>query len=1108
MMLTGGFVPVLTDCEIVKIKLQGKVEGYNTDDFIVFAKNKEGENRKLLGQIKRNVQVTTRNSAFVEMLQNAWLDYSNQTLFSERDALALVASSLTQVDHESVPVLLEQVRSTNNYDEFWTRINQSGFCSQNVLQKWEVFQKVLHENHPTITEEQIYDFLRHFFILGYDLEKEYGVVQSLLNSYIAQYTCENSFVWGRICNFVCSCNGAAGTISKKNIPREIKDLFNGTKSLHSIPNDLLESIQNLHSWLSSAHVSDLFFANLLGKWDENNENDKAFVAELVDQKYDLWIQKIHAFLNIPESPISYCCGLWEVCDRKNLWMILGKDVRDSHVKSLKDRIVSVLTASNGYSQTLCIGLAETAALLGAHSEVLTSCSSNTAQDAACQIVHSLLDDADCRRWKQLGPVLSLLAEVNPREFLDCTEKALKFSNTSCDVPSEQEECGTFPMVYLLWALELLAWDETNLMRVCILLGRLAEQIPGGTHVNQPFNTLNSILLPWFPQTLANTDKCICVVKNLIKQTPNAAWELLLSFLPGKTPSTSLHRRRSFRLEIPEQVKVSPVVYHQLYSVYTDLMVSFAKVDSSKMPELIENLELFSLQSFENVLNALSSETFCNYSDDEKKKIWKSLIFEIRKNKKYPDSKWALSAECIQQLSTLAEKFVPANLEDRFQYLFVNNQMSLMETCSNCSQCYENLKIQQQEAVQTILDASGLNGILTFADCVEKPWLVGAHLGEKYDYDRELLPEKLMTEDKNLRIFLDSYICSRFRDKKWEWYDSLKPATWEKEKRCRFLLALPSFTETWEKVEDLPAEQQKEYWMKQCSYQLHDDNVLFAVKKMLEFGNIQGAVSKLSSLIYNKKEVPISLCVGTLMSESDIQLCGDDELALISYLQKKPEIDAETMQEIEWKYLPPISNRFYTPLYLERELAEDPEFFCKIIRDGYKSNNVKTRRFTEEIRRRARNAWDLFGMWQRVPGTDAGGVFHPDKFQSWILTVQTSTRNSGHFDSAMMEVGKVCIHSPEDPDGFWIHRAIAAELDRDENETMRNGYFNGIRSSIGCYEITLDTPVEKEYAANAEARADAAENAGFLNLCDILRQCAESFRHDAGVSRDLILRRGC
>jgi len=65
LMLTGGFAPGLPYWPITKIKLQGKFDGYDTDDMIVFIEKESGEQqRKLLGQIKHSISLTEGDKVF------------------------------------------------------------------------------------------------------------------------------------------------------------------------------------------------------------------------------------------------------------------------------------------------------------------------------------------------------------------------------------------------------------------------------------------------------------------------------------------------------------------------------------------------------------------------------------------------------------------------------------------------------------------------------------------------------------------------------------------------------------------------------------------------------------------------------------------------------------------------------------------------------------------------------------------------------------------------------------------------------------------------------------------------------------------------------------
>lgn len=147
LMLTGGHAPCLPCWPIVEIKLQGKIDGYDTDDFIVFIENAEtGKKRKLLGQVKHSIAITPKSALFSEVIQSAWNDFNNSNIFEQgKDVIALITGSLSTTDEHNVQWLLNQVRHTKNVNDFFRNIEQANFSPPNSKKKL----KVIHDHLPS-----------------------------------------------------------------------------------------------------------------------------------------------------------------------------------------------------------------------------------------------------------------------------------------------------------------------------------------------------------------------------------------------------------------------------------------------------------------------------------------------------------------------------------------------------------------------------------------------------------------------------------------------------------------------------------------------------------------------------------------------------------------------------------------------------------------------------------------------------------------------------------------------------------------------------------------------------------------------------------------------
>lgn len=291
LMLTGGYAPCLPCWPISEIKLQGKIDGFETDDLIVFVeKNDTQERQKLLGQVKHSIGITQGNSIFSEVIQAAWNDFNNPHVFTKsKDIIALITGPLNATDSNNVQWLLSQARHTKNADEFYRNVEQANFSPPKSGEKLGVIQHHLKlaNNNSDVSKDELYSFLNHFHLLGYDLGKEVGVVLSLLHSHISQFNQQYpEWVWSRIVDIVQTWNQDAGTITPERLPEDLKEAFKHPAFAH-IPKELTKTQPEPAEtdWNQHQHSTDIALANLIGAWNEKNEAEwvagREWVAEWV-----------------------------------------------------------------------------------------------------------------------------------------------------------------------------------------------------------------------------------------------------------------------------------------------------------------------------------------------------------------------------------------------------------------------------------------------------------------------------------------------------------------------------------------------------------------------------------------------------------------------------------------------------------------------------------------------------------------------------------------------------------------------------------------------------------------------------------------------------------
>jgi hypothetical protein len=1131
-------VAVLPCWPIREIKLQGKIDGFDTDDLIVFVEDPGNkQKRKLVGQIKHTIRITQDNPTFGAVMQAAWNDFNNPALFfKNKDVIALITGPLSATDTNDARWLLDQARHTKNEDEFFRNVKQANFSSEKKQEKLAAFQVQLKKanNNNEVSKESLYLFLNHFHLLGYDLGKEVGVVLSLLHSHISQFNIDSpSWAWGRIVDVVQTWNQDAGTITSEKIPEDLREAFK-QRVYEVIPHEFSSGQlpSDKPDWNQHAYSSDLVIANLLGAWNEKNAADLEVVRQLTNEDFGSWISKIRGILQQPASPVALKNGRWRVAERKGLWQALGTRLFDDYLDNLKQCAVTVLSERDPqfelppeeryaaiihgkalkHSAELRKGLAESLALLGSQPDALTNCSQNKPETTALLAIRELFGKADWVLWGSLNNLLPVLAEASPDKFLNAVENALQQTPCPFDELFSQEGNGITGRNYLtglLWALETLAWDEKFLVRVCVILGDLSTHDPGGNWANRPANSLTTILLPWLPQTTASIDKRKVALQTLQKELPAVAWKLLLSLLPNQHKVSTGAHKPSWRNTIPDDWKkgVTQKEYWEQVSFYAELAVSMASNDMEKLNELVGHLDNLPKPSFDKILEHLSLKAICNKPENERLALWTGVTKVALKHRRFSGAKWALSSDIISKIEAVAAKLAPKNPLNLYRRLFSGRDFNLYEEKGNWKEQRQMLEERRQQAIKDILAYGGMDVIIQFAEDVGSPSHVGHSLGviAKPEIDERILPALLETDNKKLAQFTSSYIWSRQYSNGWAWVDGLDRSGWPVSQVGQFLSYLPFTEEAWGRSIAWLGETEREYWKRTTAnpYQANCD-LGAAIDKLIEYGRPHAAINCLHKMFYDKQPLDKSQSVKTLLAavssaEPSYAMDAYHIVEIIKVLQDDPDTDPEDLFKVEWAYLPLLDREHGTsPKLLENRLASDPAFFCEVIRFIYRSKkeDKSEKEPSEQEKSIATNACELLHEWRTPPGMQTDGGFSGKQFTEWLEYIKEACAESGHLEVALEHVGQVLIYCPPDPQGLWIDHTAANALNAKDAEEMRNGFRMELFNSRGVYWVDPTGKPEREFAEQYRQKAEEVENAGYQRFAVTLRNLAESYDCDA------------
>ena len=865
--------------------------------------------------------------------------------------------------------------------------------------------------------------------------------------------------------------------------------------------------------------------------------DHRAIFELAGTEYEKWIELTSRISNRSNPTIIEQGGDWKFVSHFEGWYDIGTILRDEHLERFLQVAVSVLSEEDPYhklsleehmtismkeeilqySPQLRKGIAESLALLGSHPEALKSCTPGKAKRVADRVVRDILMNADWILWVSLSRQLPQLAEASPDYFLDAIEDAIERNPCPFDNLFEQEAERLFGNNYhlwILWALESLAWDVKFMARSCELLGHLAHRYPAEKYYNKSLDSLARILLPWRPQTTASVERRLDFVSSLRKNLPAVAWHLLLSLTPlGRDFTHSTHRptwRDSIDEDWEESINQKEYLpkFQEQSNAYSEMLVELALSDIDKAidQEFIHRLDYLPQHLFDQVMGFFSSENICELTLEKRVQIWMVFSRYMRHYEEYLETKSDRNKHDIARMKALVQELAPKDQGAINNLLFGPNAAFLFDEQEDWRETERITREMREKSVKEIFASKGIEKVLCLAKTVELPHEVGSTLATFSGQceDERILPSLLESKNERIQGFVRSYVWGSQYRKGWQWIDDLDKSDWSVTEKAGLLSCLPFNEETWQRTETILGERENEYWIRSVPnpYGLQE-HIGVAIDKLVEYGRPKSAL----------------WCVGTMIKDEEfdqpqairalIAAAGSDEPSfenfqytvteVIKELQKDPTEIYEELWTIEWVYLNYLNHSSGAfPISLENRLASDPDFFCQVIQAVFLAENEtpSSDPIDEQERAFKQNAYGLLFNWRTPPGVQPDKSFSPDAFTKWLDFVKTECRRSGHLKIALEQAGEVLAHSRNIDNDLWLPCVVAEALNERDASDMRRGLIIGISNSRGIHAVDPTGKPEFELAAKYDQKADEMEDMQFRRLARSLRDLADGYRFEA------------
>lgn len=893
----------------------------------------------------------------------------------------------------------------------------------------------------------------------------------------------------------------------------------------------LDTLPPYGTWENARLIAQ---AGLAGKWEGNSPEDRAALEMLLGKEYGEWIETLRPDMLRSDAPLIQRDEKWRFVARGEAWSALGNRITDDDLDRLQEVTCMVLGERDPkfdlpkeerfaasirgkqmkYSLSLREGLAETLALVGSQPEALSSCSLGKAEATAVLTVRRLLAEASWDRWASLDSLLTLLAEAAPDEFLDAVESVLVDLEQAPfhEIFAQEGSGGVGGWNYmsgLLWALETLAWHPDFLTRVAVILSEIASIDPGGNWANRPCNSLVDIFLPWHVQTCASLEKRKAAVENVLYEQPEVGWKFLLSLLPHNHGSTSGCHRPTWRNYIPRDWNDDVIRsdYWKQITIYTELAVGLAKTSTERLGELINCLPDLPRNAHESLLEHLSSGEIVALPEAERLLIWERLDSLLRQHRKFSGAEWAMSDEAIKNIEVVADALAPESPEFKYHHLFSYREYDLFDDKGDYAEQRKELNKIRQYAVQTILDAGDVSTVLAFAQSVTTPYEVGFALGtiETENIEKAILPSMLCTKNKIEKQVVSGFVWGRFSKLNWTWVDNVLGRNWNPTQKSAFLVLLPFEEDVWLRVNDhLGEENERIYWQNAAAY-LYEPNqdLSLATEKLIEHGRPNAAVFCVFRTVKIEGKFNEDLATRALRAvletpETNDRLDQYWTVEVIKRLQDSTATDSDALFNIEWNFLPWLG-RFSSgsPVTLEKRLASEAAFFAEVVALVFRPKNEDKNNIepTEQSKNLAQNAYRLLTEWKTCPGQLADGTFDADVFTKWFEEAIMITKKTGHSKVAKIQIGHILTHAPPNPDGFWVHNAVASVLNARDAGEIRSGFITEIFNQRGVHTFTAGKEELKLAQINRE-KAEALEEKGYSRFATAMRTLAENYEREA------------
>ena len=621
---------------------------------------------------------------------------------------------------------------------------------------------------------------------------------------------------------------------------------------------------------------------LFGTWNEENENEKNIISNVLKMEYDDWIKVLKELLLKKSEYISYKNKCWKIENKEELIEKYCDDYFDSDIKKFKEAAITIVKEENPqiemtstermlsskhmkYSGAIKKSVLETFAYMKSIKNKFYNCK-NELKQSLWYVPRTILEKSGWKIYASLDSLLPILAEINGDEYLQQLENVLNDEENIKKLFNEKSE-DYFNKSYIWginWSLEVLAWDSDSLSNVYNMYCKIAK------YDKRAIEAMSKIVLPWYPQTNAKFNLRKPIIEMILKQYPDIGWKVLMNLMPNVQRNSMPICKPKWN-GVPEEEPVVTVGELQKENnEYVKLAIEYSCGKIERIKDLINVMDDITKELFDKIYATVTSEDVVRLSDDEKYVLWEENEKLIAKHKKFAKSEWALPKEAVEKLEKMSEIIKPCSSKTYLKRTFDGEYWDLYDSEK---ETYDELEKRimnaQIEAVKVILK-DGMEALIDFSYNVKDPIKVGIALAH-IDITPEDEEKIILLFNEDSCMIAKGYVRYKYNKDGLKWLKSIQKIQLTDKGKTNLLTQLPNNENSWKIAGEWLKENEIEYWKS------NDIRVVegggdynYPIQKLIEADRPIKALELINMALFEKKEFNKKLSDEALLKALDKQ----------------------------------------------------------------------------------------------------------------------------------------------------------------------------------------------------------------------------------------------